>query len=354
MNTPVIVKLDGRNLDMPRLREVVRACREDKLVVFPTETVYGIGGRMSLPGIEERLCQIKERPGEKPFAYHIGDWGMLETLQVPVTPVFRFMALQFWPGPVTLIVKDRSGAKIGLRFPRHRIASALINEIGEPFVASSANKSGQASPHTAPQAVESLGDAVEYVIDGGKTEFALDSSVVDLTGGEPVVMRKGAQGAEVEKAVEKLKSGKYPRKRILVICTGNSCRSPMAEGWLRHELELKGLSSQIEVSSCGMAAREGLPVSSEAELVLRNREIDISRHRTHACRKSDLWGADLILAMASQHAEDAARLWAPSREKTIVLDVPDPIGMGMNVYEATLADIERKIRQCMIEVTKLS
>ena len=111
---------------------------------------------MSAPGVEKRLREIKGRSDTKPFAYHIGDWVMLDALKVKKTPLVCTMARQFWPGPVTLVVLDTTGQKIGIRFPRNRIALALILEVGEPFIASSANRSGKPSAHTAHHVIEEL------------------------------------------------------------------------------------------------------------------------------------------------------------------------------------------------------
>jgi tRNA threonylcarbamoyl adenosine modification protein (Sua5/YciO/YrdC/YwlC family) len=353
MATVGAIKIDAHEPDMARIREVANACKEGKMIAFPTETVYGIGGRMGAPGIEKKLCDIKGRPDAKPFAFHVGDWAMLDALKVKKTPLVRAMARQFWPGPVTLVVPDLGGQKIGIRFPKSKIAVALIQEVGEPLIATSANRSGQPSPHTAHQVAEQLQGSFDHLIDGGKTDLMLDSTVLDLTGEIPVILRKGAQGAEVEKAVEKIKTHKCPRKRIMIVCTGNSCRSPMAEGWLKHEIEKHGLSGDIEVISCGTSARDGLPCAPEAEFVMQNRGIDLKKFRSRSCRKGDLWSSDLVLVMAPQHAEDIARMLPSVKERTVALSVDDPIGMGMEVYEKTLLDIEKKMKQHVQKILQL-
>ncbi len=344
MSVPEIIKLDPRDPDCVQLKRVVDASREGEVVGFPTETVYGIGGLMSVPGVEKRLQEIKGRREGKPFAFHIGDWDMIDRLGVVQTPMVRFLMRSFWPGPITLVVKNTAGETIGVRFPRNKVARLLIRESGEPFIATSANQSGLLSPHTAHQVVEQLGSKIRLLIDTGRTEFSHDSTVLDVSGEEPVILRKKAYGTEVEKAVARVKTDQYPKKKILVVCTGNSCRSPMAEGWLKKELELKGLSDEIEVASCGIGARDGLPAASEAEYVMRNRGVDLSCFKSRQCRDSDIWGADVILVMAEHHADSVEELMPGSREKIQCLDVEDPIGLGMMVYEKTINQIEKKIR----------
>jgi len=353
-HVPVILKLDARDPDNLRLRAVVEACKEGRIVGFPTETVYGIGTIMSAPGIDQRLREIKGRSEYKPFTFHIGDWDMIDRLGIVQTPLARFFIRHFWPGPVTLLFMNTSGQKVGVRFPRNRLACLLICEAGEPFLATSANKSGAQSPHTIDQVLEQLGGSIDFLIDAGKTEFGHDSTVVDVSGEEPVILRKGAYGAEVEKAVAKVRSGRYPKKKIIVVCTGNSCRSPMAEGWLKHEIEQRGLADHIEISSCGIGAREGLPAASEAEFVMKNRGIDISRHKSRLCRLSDIWGADLIIVMAEHHSDSICELLPGSESRIRNLKIEDPIGLGMGVYEKTIMQIEKKMREIMAEIIQLS
>lgn len=347
---PLILKINSRDPDKGRIRKAADACKKGKVIVFPAETVYIVGGRMNASGIEERLREITGRPETESFVYHVSDWPMLDTLKVKRTPLVCSMARQFWPGPVTLVVHDLAGRKIGIRFPRNKITLALIRETGEPMITAGANQLGKPSPHTAHQVLEGLLGNFDCLIDGGKTEFRMKSTIVDLTEEMPVILRKGAQGSDAEKAVERIRSEKCPRKRILIVCTGNACRSPMAEGWLKREIEAKGLSAEIEVISCGTRARDGVPCTSETELVMQSRGIDFSKFRSRLCRGGDLWSSDLVLAMAPQHALDIAKMLPSVKERTITLHVDDPIGLGMDVYERVFLDIETKLKQHRDEI----
>lgn len=345
MKTTVLVKLDARDPNLIRLREVAQASREGKIVAFPTETVYGMGAAMSAAGVREQLIQLKKRDEGKPFSYHIGEWDMVDKLKVRKTPAFRFLTRQFWPGPLTVIILNEQGEKIGLRFPRHRLATALINSAGEPFIATSANVSNSPSPRTAEEVMNQMGGQIDYLIDGGRAEYAEDSTIVDLTAEPPAVVRRGALAGEVAEAVEKIKTGKFPRKRVLIVCTGNSCRSPMAAGWLTSELRRKGLADEIEVISCGIGARVGSPATPEAIFVMKNREIDISLHRSRPCTRQDVMHADLIIAMSPEHAAFLTGMQAAARPKIKIFNVPDPIGLGMMIYEDVIRSIEKKLKE---------
>lgn len=347
---PTVIRFNPKDPDLKAIRDIAQYSRVGKLVVFPTETVYGIGVPASKELALEKLYHIKKRDRTKPMAYHIGDWEQLTFLNVKRNPVFRYLSKKFWPGPLTLVVEAEDGQKIGIRFPRSLPACTLITSAGEPFIATSANRSGDPSPKTAEEAIQALGGEIDFVIDAGPCDVGMDSTVVDVTVNPPLLLREGAELAAVREALSDIQEGRVPRKRIVIVCTGNSCRSPMAAGILRDELRRKRLDREIEVTTCGILARDGNPATPEAIYVMKNREINIESHRSRSCRREDILDADMILAMSHEHYDFLVGLVPQVREKIKVFEIKDPIGQGIPVYEEVFKTIEEGLKKIWAEI----
>lgn len=349
---PTVIRFNPKDPDLRTIRDLAQFARVGRMIAFPTETVYGVGVPASKKEGIEKLYKIKGRETGKPFAYHIGDWEQLAYLNIVRTPAFRYLSKKFWPGPVTLVVQSETGEKIGIRFPRSLPACTLIVSSGEPFVATSANRSGEPSPKTAEEVIQALDGKVDFVIDAGACEIGIDSTVVDVTVRPPEILREGAEIDAVQAAIEDIRSGKVPRKKILLVCTGNSCRSPMAAGLIRQELKHRKLEREIEISTSGILARDGGSAAAEAIFVMKNREIDISEHKTRACRREEVLDSDLILAMSQDHYDFLAGLVPNVQKKIKILDVKDPIGLGMEAYEKAVKELEEKIKEEWDEIVK--
>lgn len=347
-----VVKLNPERPDPEQIRQVALSILEGKMVAFPTETVYGIGAPASKAESIEKIYDLKKRPQEKVLSYHIADIGAIEKLGVRTSGVFRFFRKLFWPGPVTFLVWNEKEEKIGIRYPKHEVAIRLIRQCGEVFLATSANLSGEPSPKTADDVLKTFSNQIDIVIDSGKCQYAEDSTVVDLTVTPPKILRKGALVVQVEEASQKVSSGKYPRKKILMVCTGNTCRSPMAEAWLRAQLKKKGCGEQFEVSSCGIMARDGGAASIEVELVLRNDEIELGNFRSRLCRREDVLESDMIFVMTEQHEQYISSLCPQVSGRIVNLDVDDPVGMSIHAYEASYKEIKQKLSKYLDQIIK--
>lgn len=197
--------LDGN--DPAAVARAARAHCEGELVAVPTETVYGLAAHALLENALLRVFSAKGRPADNPLIVHVPNLEAALPLWAPddarALSRARALAAAFWPGPLTLVcwrslaVPDAVCAglpKVAVRAPRHPVLDALFAELDAPFAAPSANRSGRPSPTNARDVVASLGDEVALVLDGGPCTFGIESTVVDLCGEHPVLLRPGAVG----------------------------------------------------------------------------------------------------------------------------------------------------------------
>jgi L-threonylcarbamoyladenylate synthase len=183
------------------LARAVSVLRAGGLVAFPTETVYGLGADAANPRALRRLYAVKQRPADHPVIVHVARASQLDDLASELPDVARVLARACWPGPLTLVVRRRPGAvadeatggrdTVGVRVPNHPLALELLDAFGGGVAAPSANRFGKVSPTTAAHVRDDLGADVDLILDGGPCAVGVESTIVDVTGPEPVVLRIG-------------------------------------------------------------------------------------------------------------------------------------------------------------------
>ena len=197
--------------DAQSVAEAARLLRDGQLVAFPTETVYGLGGDATNERAVAAIFEAKGRPEFNPLISHV--LGSDEAKRfVRWNDTAEKLAARFWPGPLTLVLPRSEGSRISLlatagldtvaiRAPSHPVAQALIRAAGLPIAAPSANRSGAISPTRAEHVAESLGERVPLILDGGPCLVGVESTVLDLTGATPTLLRPGGATREAIETV---------------------------------------------------------------------------------------------------------------------------------------------------------
>ena len=182
------------------VRRAAQILRAGGLVAFPTETVYGLGADAASQKAVSRLFAVKRRPADHPVIVHFENSARAFAWARELPAQAGKLAERFWPGPLTLILKRSALAKdfvtggqdtVGLRVPSHPVAQQLLEDFGSGIAAPSANRFGLVSPTTAAHVRDDLGNDVDLVLEGGPSEVGIESTIVDLSGPEPVLLRPG-------------------------------------------------------------------------------------------------------------------------------------------------------------------
>jgi L-threonylcarbamoyladenylate synthase len=191
------------NLSMKIALQVDRAIeilKSGGIVAFPTDTVYGLGGDALNTEVAERIYRVKQRPRSLPLPVLLADLTQVAAVVDSVPGIARFLMKRFWPGGLTLVLPKAASIpeivsagsdKIAIRIPNHSVPLALIHGLGAPITGTSANISDKPSPLTAKEVEQQLGSDVDLIIDMGRCPGGLESTVVDVTGETPVILRQG-------------------------------------------------------------------------------------------------------------------------------------------------------------------
>ena len=356
------------------IRKVAQLLEQGGIAAIPTETVYGLAARVH-PDTLRRLDAVKKRQDGKRYTLHIGDKADLgRYVPRPGAPMRKLTELG-WPGPITAIFElDKKSLEhqehklgkettrilyldgtIGIRCPDFPESSEILKAAFVPIVAPSANPGSQPPAISASQVLDYFDGEIEIIVDGGNDACRYKKS--------STVVKYGAEGLEI------LREGVYGREdiqkmatvRILFVCTGNTCRSPMAEGLCKKILSDK-IGCSIDslanfgyiIESAGVAALEGLAASQEAEVICRQYGISISGHRSRSLNLQKISESDYIFVMSPAHFHACIAMSGGSNRSLYMLDpeneVPDPIGRGLEVYQKCAEQMESAIKERIDEI----
>lgn len=367
-----VIQIDPQASAADAVGRAAQVLSQGGLVGFPTETVYGVCARADKADAVARLRGVKSRDADQAFTVHIASPADALRFAPRLEGLASRLMRKAWPGPLTLIVPvddplsapvmaELNGSvasamyhdrTIGLRCPDDPVATALLEAAGGPVVATSANTAGRPPPLTAQDALRDLDGRIELLLDAGRTKYAKPSTIVRVSGSSYTLLRKGVLDGGVLERLSTLE--------ILLVCTGNTCRSPMAAALAKRmlagrlgctvaELRERG----IEVRSAGTAGGGG-GASPNAVAVMRRRGIDVTDHVSAALTPQIVRQADYIFAMTRSHRDRVIDMVASAENRVVLLlgdeDIRDPIGGSEDDYEQCARAVEKGLSARLREV----
>ena len=354
MMTPVIPIFSSGDYDV-QIRRGVETLREGGLIVLPTETVYGAAGLLTHPKARKRLRDLRGDSGKSAFTVHIAEPASAAAYLGTVSEFGQRLMRKLWPGPVGLVfdvpaerrrqvadqlgipeadLYDEQGA-ITLRCPEHIVATDIISAAEAP-VAITVPPSARDSAGSGEKLARELGGKVDLAFEAGPTSFSQSSTILKVKDDGYEMVREGVYDSRI---IDKLL-----KTTILFVCSGNTCRSPMAEAIARHYLaEKQGVSEAelekkgINVLSAGAFALPGARATPQAVDAVKDLGADLTSHRSRPLTIELIHQADTIYTMSKSHARAVTAMLPSASDKVMTLDpagdIEDPIGGDLSLYQ---------------------
>jgi protein-tyrosine phosphatase len=372
MPTPIVSILDEPDY-AAQIARGANALISGGVVVLPTETVYGAAGLLKDVGATARLRALRGGEGNKPFTIHVARSEDALQYLGPVSELGQRLMKKLWPGPVGLrfdVPAERraevaarlnlaetdlyDSGGITLRCPDHRVTTDILAQVPGPVVLTMAGANAGGPNLKIESLARELEGKVDLIFDTGPTKYSKPSTLLKVRPDSYQIVRVGVYDARI---IERL------LKTIFVfICSGNTCRSPMAEGLARHllakklqvpesQLEKKGIS----ILSAGSSAMAGMRAAPQAVEVLKEMGVDLTRHRSRPLSVELIHQADVIYTMCQAHAQAVRALVPSAADKVRMLnpdrDIEDPIGANVGVYKQVAEQLTMLIEKQLDEGT---
>jgi tRNA threonylcarbamoyl adenosine modification protein (Sua5/YciO/YrdC/YwlC family) len=351
--------------------EAVAALRAGRVLVLPSETVYGFAVDPRNPAAVEQVRRMTGRAPGTALTLHLADRDALDAMVPPPPRRVRRLLERYWPGPLTAVLPGADGGGVRLRVPAHDFTRAVIRAAGTGIHLVHAAPADRGLLCGAEDFAAVFADAIDLLVDAGPPPLAQLSTVVRLVPAGPTVPgpRTAPTSAEFGE-LELLRVGTLSAqdvwaaaaRRILFVCTGNTCRSPLAAALARRATaRLLGTSDErvlahgLSFESAGVAAFPGEPASRGSLAAAAEVGIALDEHRSAALDREQIEGAARVFCLGPSHLA-AARALAPQRAADIELldpggaGIPDPFGGALDDYRRTRAAIERALDRRLDEI----
>ena len=356
---PAVVALPDSSADLASdaVEVLVAALRSGRVVGLPTETVYGLAARADDGDALAALLAAKGIERARALTWHLGSTAPLEGWD-GFGPRARRLAERYWPGPLTLVLPgvppglERVAADdwTGARVPAHAGIRAVLDACDFPVVATSANATGEPPLVDAAAVAAAFGERLAAVGDGGPARMQEASTVLALGPGRFEVLREGL--------LDRGDLARASGRRIAFVCTGNTCRSPMAQTLARAALRERvgaGDDAELEslgfrVASFGVHAMPGAPASAHAVTAMERRGLDLTQHASTPASVEELATFDEIYGLTASHVAAIVQALPPRLAERVTKidpegrDVADPVGGSLDDYLACAEQIDAALR----------
>lgn len=366
-------KIDPENPALEVVEQAVSVLRDGGIIVYPTDTLYGLGIDLSNEKALQRLFALKGRLKSSPVSLMVDSLDKIEECSGLLPEKTLYQLNKLFPGKITALLENtvkpdrilyerlRGQKKVGWRIPDNTFCNMLSKVFGKPVSTTSANLSGKGNVSDISQVLAHFGDKLDLLIDSGPIQSMKGSTIIDFTKSPLMIVREG----EIEKkALQELLNQTDIRIKknffeIVFVCSGNICRSPMAEGILKAMMAKTRFRNIVRVSSAGTLILPPNPAHELATKIADANEINIRAHLSKHITQKMIDHADIIICMAVNHMDYLRAHFPKDKQKFILLkewkrtrplfkpSIADPIGHDIGFFSDTYTEIYSEIKRIL-------
>ncbi len=370
-------RVDPEKPQQKIIDRAVHVIRNGGIVVYPTDTLYGLGVDIYNQQALNKLYHIKGRNSVLPVSLLVNNFEQIENFAGTFPFDVYGHLKKLLPGRITVLFENKHRYaisffkryetlgkplhKVGFRIPDHAVCKKLTDQLGWPITSTSANLSGKDNVTSIQEVIAQFGNKLDCILDAGPMESKRGSTVIDMSKRPYLVLREG--DISMDELRHKAPSAPFKKRKfrfvVTFVCSGNICRSPMAEILLKAKIEKTKYRDFMHIQSAGTLGIEDQPADDMTIVVCTENELDVSRHRSQGISTNLMEDSDLVIAMAANHVDFLKEHYPEHRDKIVLLknwqrtkalanpSIADPVGQNKAFFRDTFNEIRNEIKRIL-------